>query len=77
MSIRLLFLKVSDIGDAGDSSIHFHCMDALCEIAVIEPFTTCIVPQILSFVACEPETKKCVIGIKCLRLVVYLFLGYC
>jgi hypothetical protein len=42
-------------------------MDALCEIAVEEPFTACIVPQILSFITKKFQGDECSAGIRSLR----------
>ncbi|KAJ9580984.1 hypothetical protein L9F63_023833, partial [Diploptera punctata] len=64
---QVVFSKLHSSKESGDASIEFRCVSALCEVAVVEPFTTCIVPQILDFVAGEPQTEKCVTGIKCLR----------
>ncbi|XP_069704917.1 MMS19 nucleotide excision repair protein homolog isoform X1 [Periplaneta americana] len=48
------------------------CVDALCCIAVIEPFTACIVPQLLGFVTDHQETDVCHMGVRCLRKLVLL-----
>jgi hypothetical protein len=42
-------------------------MDALCEIAVEEPFTACIVPQILNSITGKFEADECSAGIRSFR----------
>jgi hypothetical protein len=43
------------------------CLDALCAIAVAEPFTEYLVPQILSFITEKCEADECSAGIRSLR----------
>ncbi|PSN34715.1 hypothetical protein C0J52_21192 [Blattella germanica] len=68
---KIVFSNLHFSQGSGDAN-NLRCMDALCEIAVVEPFTTCIVPQILDFVISVPEISKCSNGIRCLRKLVEL-----
>jgi hypothetical protein len=43
-------------------------LDALCEIAVAEPFTEYLVPRILSFITEKCQADECSAGIRSLRL---------
>lgn len=54
-------------GDASDALMLARCMDALCEIAVEEPFTACIVPQILNSITGKFEADECSAGIRSFR----------
>ncbi|XP_066992014.2 MMS19 nucleotide excision repair protein homolog [Anabrus simplex] len=48
----------------------FLCMDALCEIASREPFTSYVLPHILKCITESYQLDKCLIGVKCLRKLV-------
>jgi hypothetical protein len=54
-------------GDAPDALLLHRCMDALCEIAVVEPFMSCILPRIISIITEKMQADECIAGIKSLR----------
>lgn len=67
---KLQWTKDSGSGDATNALLVPRCMDALCEIAVAEPFTTYIVPQILDFITGKFQADECRAGIRSLRTLV-------
>jgi hypothetical protein len=58
---------VSGAGDATDAQLVPRCVAALCEMAVVEPFTTYIVPQILDFITGKFQADECRAGISSFR----------
>lgn len=46
------------------------CLDALCAVAVAEPFTEYLVPRILSFITGKYQADECSAGIRSLRTLV-------
>jgi hypothetical protein len=58
---------VPGTGDATDVQLVTRCMAALCEIAVAEPFTTYVVPQILDFITGKFQADECRAGVSSLR----------
>jgi hypothetical protein len=58
---------VPGAGDAANAQLVPRCMAALCEVAVAEPFTTCVVPQILDFITGKFQADECRAGISSFR----------
>ena len=58
---------VPGVGDVTDAQLVPRCVAALCEMAVVESFTTYIVPQILDFITGKFQADECRAGISSFR----------
>jgi DNA repair/transcription protein MET18/MMS19 len=67
---KLQWTKVPEAGDATNAQLVPRCMAALCEMAVTEPFTTYVVPQILDFITGKFQADECRAGISSFRILV-------